>query len=137
MTTVDIFPLISSGKEEEEKDYNGPTPGELLEPLFEEKETGQETNIQEYCLGKMMIKNPFSDPEQETHYTYKNIEEQMTLCYPVEMGNGTPCSFRPSSSTVMYTCHPQAKHEMLSLAKITTGEYKVIILTPLLRSDPK
>ncbi|KAK2520253.1 hypothetical protein Q9233_011593 [Columba guinea] len=98
MTTVDkekykcILPLVASGSEEEEKDYKGPTPGELLEPLFkqsscsyriesywtyevchgkhirqyhEEKETGQKINIQEYYLGNMMIKSPLSEPDQE------------------------------------------------------------------------
>uniref|UniRef100_A0A8C4UIP8 Endoplasmic reticulum lectin n=1 Tax=Falco tinnunculus TaxID=100819 RepID=A0A8C4UIP8_FALTI len=162
MTTVDkekykcILPLIASGNEEEEKDYKGPTPGELLEPLFkqsscsyriesywtyevchgkhirqyhEEKETGQKINIQEYYLGNMMIKNPLSEPEG-----------QMTPYYPVEMGNGTPCSLRqnlPRSSTVMYICHPEAKHEILSVAEVTTCEYEVVILTPLLCNHPK
>uniref|UniRef100_A0A8B9C603 Endoplasmic reticulum lectin n=1 Tax=Anser brachyrhynchus TaxID=132585 RepID=A0A8B9C603_9AVES len=162
MTTVDkekykcILPLIASGNEEEEKDYKGPTPGELLEPLFkqsscsyriesywtyevchgkhirqyhEEKETGQKINIQEYYLGNMMMKNPLSEPEG-----------QMTPYYPVEMGNGTPCSLRqnlPRSSTVMYICHPEAKHEILSVAEVTTCEYEVVILTPLLCNHPK
>ncbi|NXR05879.1 ERLEC protein, partial [Semnornis frantzii] len=70
----------------------------------------------------------------------KNIEGQMTPYYPVEMGNGTPCSLRqnlPRSSTVMYICHPEAKHEILSVAEVTTCEYEVVILTPLLCSHPK
>lgn len=64
----------------------------------------------------------------------------MTPYYPVEMGNGTPCSLRqnrPRSSTVMYICHPEAKHEILSVAEVTTCEYEVVILTPLLCSHPK
>uniref|UniRef100_A0A8C4JK40 Endoplasmic reticulum lectin n=1 Tax=Dromaius novaehollandiae TaxID=8790 RepID=A0A8C4JK40_DRONO len=126
MTTVDkekykcILPLISSGNEEEEKDYKGPTPRELLEPLFkqsscsyriesywtyevchgkhirqyhEEKETGQKINIQEYYLGNTMIKNSLSEAE--------------------------------------------AKHEILSVAEVTTCEYEVVILTPLLCNHPK
>ncbi|KAM7116990.1 endoplasmic reticulum lectin 1 isoform 1-T1 [Ciconia maguari] len=182
MTTVDkekykcILPLIASGNEEEEKDYKGPTPGELLEPLFkqsscsyriesywtyevchgkhirqyhEEKETGQKINIQEYYLGNMMIKNPLTEPDQEEkenpkesakEIPTKNIEGQMTPYYPVEMGNGTPCSLRqnlPRSSTVMYICHPEAKHEILSVAEVTTCEYEVVILTPLLCNHPK
>ncbi|NWI20635.1 ERLEC protein, partial [Crypturellus soui] len=70
----------------------------------------------------------------------KNTEKQMTLHYPVEMGNGTPCSFSqnlPQSSTVMYICHPQAKHKILSIAEITTCEYEGVILTRLLCSRPK
>ncbi|RLW07010.1 hypothetical protein DV515_00004266 [Chloebia gouldiae] len=240
MTTVDkekykcLLPLIASGNEEEEKDYKGPTPGELLEPLFkqsscsyriesywtyevchgkhirqyhEEKETGQKINIQEYYLGNMILKNPLLEPDQEEKENSKdgakeatqtplcpalktfssssnmgkkesglvlqvtslavwvntrtgldvvetlshtgsglnliptkNIEGQMTPYYPVELGNGTPCSLRqnlPRSSTVMYICHPEAKHEILSVAEVTTCEYEVVILTPLLCNHPK
>lgn len=70
----------------------------------------------------------------------KNIEGQMTPYYPVGMGNGTPCSLkqnRPRSSTVMYICHPESKHEILSVAEVTTCEYEVVILTPLLCNHPK
>ncbi|XP_027720874.1 endoplasmic reticulum lectin 1 [Vombatus ursinus] len=173
-----ILPLVASGDEEEEKDYKGPTPGELLEPLFkqsscsyriesywtyevchgkhirqyhEEKETGQKINIQEYFLGNKMKKSPLTEAEKEEkekekskesskEIPTKNIEGQMTPYYPVGMGNGTPCSLRqnlPRSSTVMYICHPEAKHEILSVAEVTTCEYEVVILTPLLCNHPK
>ncbi|KAM9069108.1 endoplasmic reticulum lectin 1 isoform X1 [Sarcophilus harrisii] len=184
MTTADkekykcILPLVASGDEEEEKDYKGPSPGELLEPLFkqsscsyriesywtyevchgkhirqyhEEKETGQKINIQEYFLGNRMKKSILTEAEKEEkenenskenskEIPTKNIEGQMTPYYPVGMGNGTPCSLRqnlPRSSTVMYICHPEAKHEILSVAEVTTCEYEVVILTPLLCSHPK
>ncbi|NXJ04567.1 ERLEC protein, partial [Odontophorus gujanensis] len=172
MTTADkerykcVLPMAAGGAEEEEKDYGGPAPGELLEPLFkqsscsyriesywtyevchgkhirqyhEEKETGQKINIQEYYLGNMMMKTMLSEPGLSEIPT-KNIEGQMTPYYPVEMGNGTPCSLRhnlPRSSTVMYICHPEAKHEILSVAEVTTCEYEVVILTPLLCNHPK
>ncbi|KAG8583861.1 hypothetical protein GDO81_008577 [Engystomops pustulosus] len=70
----------------------------------------------------------------------KNIEGQMTPYYPIEMGNGTPCSLKqnqPRTTTVMYICHPDAKHEILSVAEVITCEYEVVILTPLLCSHPK
>ncbi|XP_046770818.1 endoplasmic reticulum lectin 1 isoform X3 [Gallus gallus] len=109
----------------------------------------QKINIQEYYLGNMMMKTPLSEPDQEEkekpkesakEIPTKNIEGQMTPYYPVEMGNGTPCSLRqnlPRSSTVMYICHPEAKHEILSVAEVTTCEYEVVILTPLLCNHPK
>ncbi|CAI5771318.1 Uncharacterized protein PODLI_1B020916 [Podarcis lilfordi] len=171
-----ILPMLASGNEEEEKDYKGPSPAELLEPLFkqsscsyriesywtyevchgkhirqyhEEKETGQKINIQEYFLGNVLHKSPILDPEQEEkenekdsakEIPMKNIEGQMTPYYPIGMGNGTPCTLRqnlPRSSSVMYVCHPEAKHEILSVAEVTTCEYEVVILTPLLCSHPK
>ncbi|XP_013372980.1 PREDICTED: endoplasmic reticulum lectin 1 [Chinchilla lanigera] len=214
-----ILPLVTSGDEEEEKDYKGPNPRELLEPLFkqsscsyriesywtyevchgkhirqyhEEKETGQKINIHEYYLGNMLAKNLLSEkgwslhndlivilgfgllfmfklrvkrlkchcfpfrvrnasPISAPHFLMKcvyclsktptkNIEGQRTPYYPVGMGSGTPCSLRqnrPRSSTVMYICHPESKHEILSVAEVTTCEYEVVILTPLLCSHPK
>ncbi|XP_070285317.1 endoplasmic reticulum lectin 1 isoform X4 [Myotis yumanensis] len=169
-----ILPLVTGGDEEEEKDYKGPNPRELLEPLFkqsscsyriesywtyevchgkhirqyhEEKESGQKVNIHEYYLGNMLAKTLLPEKEQETEekeksreIPTKNIEGQMTPYYPVGMGNGTPCSLkqnRPRSSTVMYICHPESKHEILSVAEVTTCEYEVVILTPLLCNHPK
>nr|XP_033794150.1 endoplasmic reticulum lectin 1 isoform X1 [Geotrypetes seraphini] len=179
MTTIDkekykcLLPLLANENEEEEGDYKGPTPRELLEPLFkqsscsfriesywtyevchgkyirqyhEEKETGQKINSQEYYLGNMIKKQEAGDQQEENakenskkKVPTKNIDGQKTPYYPVEMGNGTPCSLkqnRPRMSTVMYICHPEAKHEIFTISEITTCEYEVLILTPLLCEHP-
>ncbi|XP_018118014.1 endoplasmic reticulum lectin 1-like isoform X3 [Xenopus laevis] len=182
MTTADqekykcLLPLMANGNEHEEREYKGPNPGALLEPLFklsscsyriesywtyevchgkyirqyhEEKEAGQKLNIQEYYLGKSVKKRPSEAGEEqekeerrEGHkdINRKNIEGQMTPYFPVEMIEGTRCSLKQNqarSSTVLYICHPEAKHEILSVAEITTCEYEVVILTPLLCNHPK
>lgn len=70
----------------------------------------------------------------------KNIEGQLTPYFALEMGNGTPCTLKQNearSTTVLYVCHPEAKHEILSVAEVTTCEYEVVVLTPLLCSHPK
>lgn len=70
----------------------------------------------------------------------KNIEGQLTPYYPVEMGHGTECTLRqnePRSSTVLYVCHPEAKHEILTIAEVITCQYEVVVLTPLLCPHPK
>ncbi|XP_028676252.1 endoplasmic reticulum lectin 1 isoform X2 [Erpetoichthys calabaricus] len=192
MTTADkekykcMLPSLASGDENEDKVYSGPSPANLLNPLFkqsscsyriesywtyevchgrhvrqyhEEKETGQKVNIQEYYLGNMKKqsekpgvesekKEEDKDPENSQEYEkvasgiipHKNIEGQLTPYYPVEMRNGTPCILKqnqPRSTTVMYVCHPDAKHEILSIAEVTTCEYEVVVLTPLLCNHPK
>lgn len=56
------------------------------------------------------------------------------------MGNGTPCVLKqdqPRKTSVLYVCHPEAKHEILSVAEVTTCEYEVVVLTPLLCAHPK
>lgn len=58
----------------------------------------------------------------------------------MELGNGTPCTLmqnRARMTAVLYVCHPEAKHEILSVAEVTTCEYEVVVLTPLLCSHPK
>ncbi|XP_016331285.1 endoplasmic reticulum lectin 1-like isoform X2 [Sinocyclocheilus anshuiensis] len=173
-----LLPSLSSNQEDDMKEYSGPSPAELLEPLFkqsscsyriesywtyevchgkhvrqyhEDKETGQ-INIQEYYLGTMNKKDgaeseseTSSDSETEgsntnTEVPTKNIEGQLTPYYPVEMGQGTECSLRqnePRFTTVLYVCHPEAKHEILTIAEVTTCQYEVVVLTPLLCPHPK
>uniref|UniRef100_A0A8C4GTR2 Endoplasmic reticulum lectin n=1 Tax=Dicentrarchus labrax TaxID=13489 RepID=A0A8C4GTR2_DICLA len=156
-----LLPSLATGDEDDDKEYSGPTPGELLEPLFkrsscsyriesywtyevchgkhirqyhEEKETGQKISVQEYFLGNMAQKS------QSAEVPSKNIEGQLTPYFSMEMGNGTPCVLKQNearSTSVLYVCHPEAKHEILSVAEVTTCEYEVVVLTPLLCSHPK
>uniref|UniRef100_A0A8C7Y7Z3 Endoplasmic reticulum lectin n=1 Tax=Oryzias sinensis TaxID=183150 RepID=A0A8C7Y7Z3_9TELE len=154
-----LLPSLAFGEEDDGKNYSGPSPYELLEPLFkrsscsyriesywtyevchgkhirqyhEEKETGQKMSVQEYYLGKMI--------QRSNSVSTKNIEGQLTPYYSMEMGNGTPCSLKqnePRSTSILYVCHPEAKHEILSVAEVTTCEYEVVVLTPLLCAHPK
>ncbi|KAL6466810.1 hypothetical protein MHYP_G00246140 [Metynnis hypsauchen] len=121
--------------------------GKHVRQYHEEKEAGQKLNIQEYYLGTMSKPtDPLAESEagkvEDTgnEVPTKNVEGQLTPYYPVEMGNGTPCLLKqnkPRSSSVLYVCHPEAKHEILSIAEVTTCEYEVVVLTPLLCAHPK
>uniref|UniRef100_A0A7N6BTT1 Endoplasmic reticulum lectin n=1 Tax=Anabas testudineus TaxID=64144 RepID=A0A7N6BTT1_ANATE len=170
-----LLPSLTSGDEDDIKEYSGPSPGELLEPLFkrsscsyriesywtyevchgkhirqyhEEKETSQVSiSVQEYYLGNMAQKSQsteagesFCDRLEDELVPTKNIEGQLTPYYSMEMGNGTPCVLKqnqPRATSVLYVCHPEAKHEILSVAEVTTCEYEVVVLTPLLCAHPK
>uniref|UniRef100_A0A8C5E9Y5 Endoplasmic reticulum lectin n=1 Tax=Gouania willdenowi TaxID=441366 RepID=A0A8C5E9Y5_GOUWI len=164
-----LLPSLTAGDKGNEKVYGGPSPGELLEPLFkrsscsyriesywtyevchgkhirqyhEEKETGQKISIQEYFLGNLATKSHSTETGEANimGIPTKNIEGQLTPYYSLEMGNGTPCVLKqnePRSTSVLYVCHPEAKHEILSVAEVTTCEYEVVVLTPLLCAHPK
>uniref|UniRef100_A0A665WWB5 Endoplasmic reticulum lectin n=1 Tax=Echeneis naucrates TaxID=173247 RepID=A0A665WWB5_ECHNA len=169
-----LLPSLTAGEEDNDKEYSGPGPGQLLEPLFkrsscsyriesywtyevchgkhirqyhEEKETGQKISVQEYFLGNLDQKSQSTETDKDeeaenvksTDET-ENIEGQLTPYYSLEMGNGTPCVLKqdqPRSTSVLYVCHPEAKHEILSVAEVTTCEYEVVVLTPLLCAHPK
>ncbi|KAM3863051.1 endoplasmic reticulum lectin 1 [Diretmus argenteus] len=173
-----LLPSLSAGDEGDNKEYSGPSPGVLLEPLFkqsscsyriesywtyevchgkhirqyhEEKETGQKISVQEYFLGNVAQRIPSTGtetveeadnvkPEPEEEVPTKNIEGQLTPYYRFAMGNGTPCVLKQNearATSVLYVCHPEAKHEILSIAEVTTCEYEVVVLTPLLCAHPK
>ncbi|KAG7241633.1 hypothetical protein INR49_025409 [Caranx melampygus] len=153
-----LLPSLTAGEEDNDKEYSGPGPGELLEPLFkrsscsyriesywtyevchgkhirqyhEEKETGQKISVQEYFLGNLAEKS------QSTETEHRGSAHSLLLA---GNGNGTPCVLKqnqPRSTSVLYVCHPEAKHEILSVAEVTTCEYEVVVLTPLLCAHPK
>uniref|UniRef100_A0A4W5P1D8 Endoplasmic reticulum lectin n=1 Tax=Hucho hucho TaxID=62062 RepID=A0A4W5P1D8_9TELE len=180
-----LLPSLSNGDDDDVKEYAGPTPGDLLDPLFkqsscsyriesywtyevchgkhvrqyhEEKETGQQIKLQEYVLGSMIkktessttsgtetaeaekIEETDSKTEPKKEVPTKNVEGQLAPYYPVLMGHGTACVLKqntPRSTNVLYVCHPEAKHEILSIAEVTTCEYEVVVLTPLICAHPK
>lgn len=124
--------------------------GKHVRQYHEEKETGQKISVQEYFLGNAAQKTQIPDPDKvkeeetvrssEEEVQSKNIEGQLTPYFSMEMGNGTPCLLeknKPRSTSVLYVCHPEAKHEILSVAEVQTCRYEVVVLTPLLCSHPK
>uniref|UniRef100_A0A8C8GRZ2 Endoplasmic reticulum lectin n=1 Tax=Oncorhynchus tshawytscha TaxID=74940 RepID=A0A8C8GRZ2_ONCTS len=110
-----LLPSLSNGDDDDVKEYAGPTPGDLLDPLFK----------QSSCSYRVPT---------------KNVEGQLAPYYPVLMGHGTACVLKqntPRSTNVLYVCHPEAKHEILSIAEVTTCEYEVVVLTHLICAHPK
>ncbi|TKS85437.1 Endoplasmic reticulum lectin 1 ER lectin [Collichthys lucidus] len=147
-----LLPSLTAGDEDDGKEYSGPSPAELLDPLFKRSSCSyRKISVQEYFLGNMAQKSQSTETDKveeaenvkssaETEVPTKNIEGQLTPYFSLEMGNGTPCVLKQNqarSTAVLYICHPEAKHEILSVAEVTTCEYEVVVLTPLLCSHPK
>ncbi|XDV50583.1 hypothetical protein PO909_019620 [Leuciscus waleckii] len=122
------------------KEYSGPSPAMLLEPLF--KQSSCSYRIESYwtyevCHGKHV--RQYHEEKETGQVPTKNIEGQLTPYFPVEMGHGTECSVRqnePRTTTVLYVCHPEAKHEILTIAEVVSCQYEVVVLTPLLCPHP-
>uniref|UniRef100_A0A8C5C7G8 Endoplasmic reticulum lectin n=1 Tax=Gadus morhua TaxID=8049 RepID=A0A8C5C7G8_GADMO len=152
-----LLPSLASGDGDDDKMYKGPTPGVLLEPLFKQSSCSYRVSHL-FCVTVALILLYKRRKRTNQHVLFsvvyscvdmivccmqvptRNIEGQFTPYYPVGMGNGTPCVLKQNqarATSVMYVCHPEAKHEILSIAEVTTCEYEVVILTPLLCNHPK
>uniref|UniRef100_A0A8C7N2R7 Endoplasmic reticulum lectin n=1 Tax=Oncorhynchus kisutch TaxID=8019 RepID=A0A8C7N2R7_ONCKI len=173
-----LLPSLSNGDGDDDKVYAGPTPGDLLDPLFKESSCSYRVRtelfhfyfclnigyIEYHCntnvmgpplgitcyrctLSKLLAHSSDTHAYPTSHATRglftvptKNVEGQLTPYYPVLMAHGTACVLKqntPRSTNVLYVCHPEAKHEILSIAEVTTCEYEVVVLTPLICAHPK
>uniref|UniRef100_A0AAZ3S2R7 Endoplasmic reticulum lectin n=1 Tax=Oncorhynchus tshawytscha TaxID=74940 RepID=A0AAZ3S2R7_ONCTS len=108
-----LLPSLSNGDDDDVKEYAGPTPGDLLDPLFkqsscsyriesywtyevchgkhvrqyhEEKETGQQIKLQEYVLGSMTKKTESSTTSGTE--TAEKVEETKPKSEPEKEGVG-------------------------------------------------
>uniref|UniRef100_UPI00358DF497 endoplasmic reticulum lectin 1 isoform X1 n=1 Tax=Myxine glutinosa TaxID=7769 RepID=UPI00358DF497 len=100
-----------------------------------ESTQGQEAESKDTYFGKQSSKN-----KEDQEVATKNIDGQQMPYFPLEFGEGTACSLRgntPRRAIVMYVCHPGARHEVLSVAEVTSCEYEVVVLTPFLCRHPK
>uniref|UniRef100_A0A671SBD0 Endoplasmic reticulum lectin n=1 Tax=Sinocyclocheilus anshuiensis TaxID=1608454 RepID=A0A671SBD0_9TELE len=112
-----LLPSLSSNQEDDMKEYSGPSPAELLEPLFK----------QSSCSYRI-----------ESYWTYEVCHGKHVRQYHEDKETGQVKSlFMMYAVCLLYVCHPEAKHEILTIAEVTTCQYEVVVLTPLLCPHPK
>uniref|UniRef100_A0A8I5KXM1 Endoplasmic reticulum lectin n=1 Tax=Homo sapiens TaxID=9606 RepID=A0A8I5KXM1_HUMAN len=92
-----ILPLVTSGDEEEEKDYKGPNPRELLEPLF--KQSSCSYRIESYwtyevCHGKHIRQY---HEEKETGQNEKQKKRKNQMRFRASPVNDIFCQSLPGS----------------------------------------
>ncbi|XP_040126609.1 endoplasmic reticulum lectin 1 isoform X2 [Ictidomys tridecemlineatus] len=92
-----ILPLVTSGDEEEEKDYKGPNPRELLEPLF--KQSSCSYRIESYwtyevCHGKHIRQY---HEEKETGQSEKQKKRKNPMRFRASPVNDIFCQSLPGS----------------------------------------
>lgn len=121
--------------------------GKYIKQYHDEKDADSKSlNRQEFVLGQydltdydLKVKSMKENEEQlKQEIPYKNIEGQNLPYFPVYMTDGTMCdlSTKPRSTNVLYICYPQSKHHIYSLEEVSTCEYEMVVLTPLLCSHP-
>jgi len=115
--------------------------GTSMTQYHEEKDDDGNTKRTEYTLGKMTpdevqdaLKPPILPDGVRRPVPKRKIEQHDTPYWTVTMDNGTPCDLnnKPRSTTVIYVCHPGATNQILSINEVTSCEYEVVALTPLL-----
>ncbi|XP_038072354.1 endoplasmic reticulum lectin 1-like isoform X2 [Patiria miniata] len=172
-----VLPDEESQKRQNEVNYPGPSAAELMQPVFtkgictirietywnfelchgkhvrqyhEEKETGKETKLLEFYLGKNMKSPGGKEYELQTISSLKGTYDDFKVptitidgkeipYYEVLMDDGTPCDLRgdsPRLTRVRYICEGTGRNEMLTIKETSTCEYEAVILTPYLCSHP-
>lgn len=159
------IPQLKEADKKENTPYSGPSPFELIRPLFLSgscsyridsywtyevchgnyiKQFHEERDrIQEYYLGKfdktqMEALEESLRLEEGEKYPQKKIDGNSMAYLEVEFTDGTLCDLNnaPRTTKVLYVCYAHGKNEIYSLKESSTCNYEVIILTPTLCSHP-
>uniref|UniRef100_A0A4W3GXU4 Endoplasmic reticulum lectin n=1 Tax=Callorhinchus milii TaxID=7868 RepID=A0A4W3GXU4_CALMI len=132
VTTVDnerykcMLPSVGNGDEGEDQEYKGLGPAELLEPLFK----------QSSCSYRI-----------ESYWTYEVCHGKHIRQYHEEKETGQKVNIQEyylgATNTESETKEAEQEEKkrmrknILSVAEVTTCEYELVILTPLLCNHPK
>uniref|UniRef100_A0A673YU56 Endoplasmic reticulum lectin n=1 Tax=Salmo trutta TaxID=8032 RepID=A0A673YU56_SALTR len=121
-----LLPSLSNGDDDDVKEYAGPTPGDLLEPLF--KQSSCSYRIESYWTYEVCHGKHVRQYHEEKETGQIKLQEYI-------LGSMTK---KTESSTTSGTETAEAeKHEILSIAEVTTCEYEVVVLTHLICAHPK
>uniref|UniRef100_A0A914EMG4 Endoplasmic reticulum lectin 1 n=1 Tax=Acrobeloides nanus TaxID=290746 RepID=A0A914EMG4_9BILA len=159
-----VLPIIESQSKKKIEQYTGPTPSELLKPLYDERTCSYRIEsywIYELCHGRYInqyheeketkirteyyLGNFRQDQSDEDEKTFdqlnpptKKIEGDDRPYFPVHYRQGTICDLtgKPRMTTVIYVCEENAKNPIQSLSEISTCTYEIVVLTSRLCSHP-
>lgn len=126
--------------------------GKYIKQYHDEKDVNNPKRVyrQEYSLGEYDINDYFNavkkqneeKPEKingNTKIPTKKIDGQILPYLEVTMTGGTVCDLNKKTRTtrVMYICYPESKNEIYSFEEVSTCEYDMVVLTPLLCIHPE
>jgi endoplasmic reticulum lectin 1 len=104
--------------------------------------------MQEYFLGRLeneelektkaKIAADFSNADFKSQLPTKRVEGVTMPALQLNMSDGTQCDLngRPRSTRVLYVCDLRGNHEIYSLEEVSTCEYEIVVLSPLLCQHP-
>jgi endoplasmic reticulum lectin 1 len=91
-----------------------------------------------FSLAEIKIATDFSSPDYKSQLPIKRIEGVNMPALQLNMSDGTLCDLNgePRNTRVLYVCDARGKHELYSLEEISTCEYEIVVLSPLLCEHP-
>jgi len=89
-------------------------------------------------LSGLQFEAEFSKPDYRANLPIKKIEGVNMPALQLNMSDGTICDLNgePRNTRVLYVCDPRGKHELHSLEEVSTCEYEIVVLSPLLCEHP-
>jgi len=117
--------------------------GKYIRQYHESKDSGKQTNLQEYDLGRYdpaLQKDVTRAPDaQLPKIPLKKVDDEIVPYFEVAMAEGTPCDLIVGASrktSLLYVCHEGGRNEIAHLEETSTCEYTVVIYSPLLCAHP-
>lgn len=119
--------------------------GNYIKQYHEERE-GKTSKLQEYILGRWdklkteKLRERLADAEKRNEkLKYKKIDGLSLPYVELELTDGTVCELNnnePRRIKVLYVCYAQGKNDVYSLNEVSSCQYEMIILTPILCAHP-
>ncbi|ESO94192.1 hypothetical protein LOTGIDRAFT_118545, partial [Lottia gigantea] len=161
-----ILPESEEKRQENSKNYDGPTPDELMEALFsqnscsyriesywtyelchmkhlrqyhETKEPGKaKINHEFYFIAENEDEENTEDGAKKYKLPQKKIDGIELPYYEVNMTEGTNCDLlkAPRRTRLLYVCQPEGHGEVYDIKESSTCEYEIIVLTNVLCRHP-
>ncbi|XP_015118559.1 endoplasmic reticulum lectin 1 isoform X3 [Diachasma alloeum] len=115
---------------------------------YHEEREGKKVKVQEFYLGrfpkgqKEKLSSEYDElaknPDKKSAIPTKKFDGIQMPYVEIEMTDGTICdlSNKPRTIKLLYVCHQQGKHEILSLEETSSCEYEAIVLSPFICSHP-
>uniref|UniRef100_A0A915E7L6 Endoplasmic reticulum lectin 1 n=1 Tax=Ditylenchus dipsaci TaxID=166011 RepID=A0A915E7L6_9BILA len=159
-----LLPTIQSSTKKRIETYSGPTPAELLQPIYDDNVCSYRIEsywLYELCHGRYLLQY-HDEKETKTRVEYylghyakfeaeaeaktfdqlnpptRKVGEEMLPYYPVTYVSGTVCDLtnKPRETTVLYVCDETAKNNVQSFNEVSSCKYEIVVLTNRLCAHP-
>ncbi|KAL7080726.1 hypothetical protein ACQ4LE_000966 [Meloidogyne hapla] len=159
-----LIPTINSYSKKRIEAYTGPSPAQLLNPIYGENICSYKFEAYwnyELCHGRYVLQyHEEKDTKKRTEFFLgnyvsvaavvqaknfdqlnpptKKIGDEMRAYYPVTYSHGTLCDLtgKPRQTDVLYVCEENARQNIFSFTEISSCHYEIIVFVSELCAHP-